>query len=46
MLVLLAQVAHLSSIPASTSGGVGTVTVTVTVAFIFIIVSLRYYLRF
>ena len=46
MLVLLAQVARLSSIPASTSGGVGTVTVTVTVAFIFIIVSLRYYLRF
>ena len=43
MLVLLAQVARLSSIPASTSGGVGTVTVTVTVAFIFIIVSLRYY---
>ena len=43
MLVPLAQVARLSSIPASTSGGVGTVTVTVTVAFIFIRVSLRYY---
>ena len=32
MLVLLAQVARLSSIPASTSGGVGTVAVAVAVA--------------